>query len=450
MRRAPILAVLLLAGLSVGAPLPARADGWEEMREEFRKARKSEDWQVRRDGFIYLSGHDRPEAVEEILDALEDEENGVVVLGGLEALNFQKSSGSRERLFEVARKGKDRVRLLVLNALAEQDSKDVADLLLEVAQGKDAPAAAQAALALAKQKRPEAVPVLVKLLRDKDWQVRRAAAIALRAYHPDEAVEPLADALASSKGRDRNEILAALLEITGQKFGNDPAAWKKFARGTPAEEIRAKPELAPTIFGVPIYGQRVVICLDDSLRMTDPHPFDADRLRALCDPPDGDPIPWFRVKTNAQFAVAHVKHLIQGLPKGSKFELILFNEIVRGVFGGLANVGAASRNTAFATLDDLITDNGIASYDALDAALDVAGRGDARAWKSGPDEIVFITVNMPNAGEVKEADLVAAAIGLKARLRMVPIHTVGIHYHPYDMCREIAARTGGVYVDLTK
>ena len=57
---------------------------------------------------------------------------------------------------------------------------------------------------------------------------------------------------------------------------------------------------------------------------------------------------------------------------------------------------------------------------------------------------------MPTTGEVKEADVVAAAIGLKARLRMVPIHTVGIHFHPYDMCREIAALTGGVYVDLTK
>ena len=69
---------------------------------------------------------------------------------------------------------------------------------------------------------------------------------------------------------------------------------------------------------------------------------------------------------------------------------------------------------------------------------------------ASPDEIIFITVNMPTTGEIKEADVVGAAIALKARLRMVPIHTVGIHFHPYDMCRDIAAKSGGVYVDLTK
>lgn len=450
MRRALFLALLLLPGLFLAGPPRARADGWEEMRDEFRKGVRSEDWKTRRDAFVYLSGHDRPEAVREILGVLEDEENAAVVLAGVEALTFQKSKGSQEALFEAVRKGKERVRLLVLNALAGLESKAVADLLLEVAQGKDEPAAAQAALALAKQKHPDAVPVLIKLLKDKSWQVRRAAAIALREYRPDEAVGPLADALAASKGRERNEIIGALLEITGERFGNDPAAWKKLARGTPPEEIHAKPELVPTVFGVPIYGQRVVVCLDNSLRMTDPHPFDAERLRELSEAPEGDPIPWFRVKTNGQFAVSHVKHLLQGLPKGAKFELIFFNETVHGLFGSLANVGTATRNAAFAALDDLVTDNGIDSFDALDAALDVAGRGDAKAWKSGPDEIVFVTVNMPNAGPVTEADVVAAALGLKARLRMVPIHTVGIHYHPYEMCRELAARTGGVYVDLTK
>ncbi len=448
-RPLPLLLVVSLLVLSTTAP-SAYADGWEDMREEFRTGMKAGDWKERRDAFIYLSGYDRPEAVREILRALDKETNAAVELAALDALATQKSKGSREVLFSVARKGKGRGRLLVLNALARQKSLDVGDLLLEVAAGKDGPAAAQAALALKEQKHPDTVRVLVPLLKHKSWQIRRAAAITLREFRPDEAVKPLTAALAASHGRDRNELIAALLEITGEKFGNDPAAWKKYARGTPPEEIRAKPDLPPSAFGVPIYGQRVVICLDNSLRMTDRHPFGDERLRKLSDPPDGKPISWIRVATNGQFAQAQVKHLIRGFPKGTKFELILFNETVRGVFGGLVGVSTATRNTAFATLDGLITDNGIAAYTALKQALDVAGPGDARAWKSGPDEIVYVTVNMPTAGEVKEADLVAAAIGLEARLRMVPIHTVGIHFHPYDMCREIAALTGGVYVDLTK
>jgi hypothetical protein len=447
-RALPCLLVLLLASLA--AARPARADGWEETRETFRAAMKSEEWKERQDAYLYLSGYDRPEAVEEIRRALDKETNAAVELAAVDALAAQKSQGSREILFQVARKGKGRERLLVLNALARQKSLDVGALLLEVAAGRDGPAAAQAALGLKDQKHPDTVQVLLPLLKHKSWQVRRAAAITLREFRPDEAVKPLADALALSTGRDRNEIIAALFEITGEKFGNDPAAWKALARGTPPEEIRARPTHPPYAFGVPIYGQRVVVCLDNSLRMTDRHPFDDERLRALSTAPDGKAIPWIRVATNGQFAHAQVKHLIRGFTKGTKFELILFNEMVRPVFGGLANVGTASRNTVFEALDGLEPDNGIAAYTALEQALDIAGPGDARAWKSGPDEIIYITVNMPTAGEVVEADLVAAAIGLKARLRMVPIHTVGIHFHPYEMCRQIAALTGGVYVELTK
>jgi hypothetical protein len=340
--------------------------------------------------------------------------------------------------------------LLVLSALTEQKGPEVAELLIEVVGGRDGPAAAQAAMALRESKPPEALPSLMKLLASKEWQVRRAAAIAIAEYGAKEALVPLSKALWTATGRDRNDLIAALEKVTGQKYGNDPKAWKKLASGTDPKEIVAKPKLAPTAFGVPIYGERVVICLDNSLRMTNPHPFDNERLRKLCDPKDGDPIPWFRVKTNGLFAHAHVKHLIQGLPKGSKFELITFNATVRDTFGGLANVGAATRKTAIDKLASLRTDDGIAAYDALTLALNRAGAKDSQAWKKGPDEIIYITVNMPTTGEVKEAPAVAAAIGLKAALRMVPIHTVGIHYHPYDMCRDIAAKTGGIYVNLTE
>lgn len=445
---AALLLGIALAG--VERPTTAQADGWTDMRAEFREAMKAEDWHQRRDAFIYIADHNRAETVQEILSALAKESNAAVLLAGVETLGGQTSSGSREILFKVARKGKGRERLLVLNALGTQKGKDVTDLLVEISSGRDGPAAAQAALALRKEKSPEAIPPLLKLLKHKDWQVRRAAAGTLADYGAKEAVPPLASALVAAKGRDRCDLIAALEKLTGHGYGNDPAAWRKLARGDDPEEIRAKPKLAPTAFGIPIYGQRVVICLDNSLRMTDPHPFDGERLRKLCDPLDGDPIPWFRMKMNGQFAHGHVKHLIKGFPKGSKFELITFNAIVRDVFGGLANVGAASRNTAIQAMESLITDDGIATYEALNRALDIAGPKTSTAWKSGPDEILFITVNMPTAGEIKEADLVAAAIGLKARLRMVPIHTVGIHFHPYDMCRAIAEKTGGVYVNLTE
>ena len=48
---------------------------------------------------------------------------------------------------------------------------------------------------------------------------------------------------------------------------------------------------------------------------------------------------------------------------------------------------------------------------------------------------------------IKEADVVAAAIALKAGMLMVPVHAIGIEAHPYEMLKTIARETGGSYVN---
>ncbi len=444
-----LLALMLAAQAS---PRRACADDWTDDRIAFRGEVKSEDWRKRRDAYLLLTNHDSAEAVDEALNALDDESNAAVVLGALDALGMMVTLEARGRLFDVARKGKGVEKLLAIRVLSKLEGDDVDAVLLEVAQAKDAPAIAAAVGALGAR---EALPagaagVFKKLLAHKDWQVQSAVGRAILAHPDPTAVPQLAAAFAKAKGRERLDLLGALEKTTGHAYGNDPKAWTALAKGTPPAEIQPQPTLVPTAFGIPIYGRRVVIVLDNSLRMGDPHPFDTERLRELCDPSDGDAIPWFRMSLIAHFAHAHVKHLIQGLPKGTRFELIPFNEFVRPTFGELASVGAASRKLALETLAALKTDDGIATFEALNAALDIEGAKEAKAWKSGPDEILFITVNQPTKGDVTEGDLVASAIAMKASRRMVPIHAVGIHFHPYEMCQRLAESTGGTYVNLVK
>jgi hypothetical protein len=45
---------------------------------------------------------------------------------------------------------------------------------------------------------------------------------------------------------------------------------------------------------------------------------------------------------------------------------------------------------------------------------------------------------------------VGATIGLKARFRMVPIHTVGVGSHPQDYLRSLSDLSGGTYLDLQR
>jgi hypothetical protein len=433
-------------------PRPARAAEWEEAKGFFRQAQKAPDWRERKDAFVRLMEFDRAEAVAEVLAALGRESNPAVLLMGIDALASFQSPGAKAALVEAARKGRGAEQLYVLVALEKHTGPDVEKLLLDVAKAGPPPAAAQAALDLARHKTRDATAALLALLGHGSWQVRAAAARSLGAHGAKEALGPLAAALETERGRARADLVAALEAISKEKLGYDPPAWKRLAAGDAPASIAKAPREIPSAFGVPIYGERVVVCLDDSLRMGDPHPFgERDRLVELCSPKDGAPINWIRIKSIQAFAHAHVRHLVQGLATGVKFEVLVYNETVHGVFGGrLTSLNAGTRKAVADALDALKPDNGIAAYPALVQALDVAGPSDGTAWKSGPDEVMFIGASTPTAGEITEADVIAAAIALKARLRMVPIHTVGIHTHPYDMHRAIAERTGGVYVDLTK
>lgn len=473
--RSPVraaLAVVLAAALCAGAQA-ARAEDTGDARKEFRRALRSEAWQERREAYLGIADYDGAEVAEEVLSALVDEPNPAVVLVGVRVLGGFKALDAQEFLATTLRKGRGARKRYVLLALAGQRGDQAIPILLETVRGKDAGSAAQAALALGQKRIREALPDLLKLLKHKDWQVRAAGARALHGLAtppspkpkpgeekrppkkmpvPDwmkepEITEALIAALASSRGSERGAIVAALEAIHEREYGNNPLAWKAVLAGEePDARTLRKRVYPPHVFGIPIYGRRVVFVLDNSLRTGDPHRFGSgDRLLEVCKVPGGRDILGMRLRTVKQFAGAHFKRCISDLPTGTSFELITFNEIVTPLFGRLQGANAGTRKLAMETIDALNEDNGIASFDALTQALDISGAKDSVAWRKGPDEIVFVTCNMPTAGEIKEADVVAAAIALKARLRMVPIHTIGIESHPYDMLRTVAQETGGVY-----
>ena len=81
---------------------------------------------------------------------------------------------------------------------------------------------------------------------------------------------------------------------------------------------------------------------------------------------------------------------------------------------------------------------------------DIAGRKDSVAWDVGPEEVLYAIVSLPWLSEHSDPAVVAAAIALKARLRMVPITLAGIGEHPYELCQTLADATGGTYIDLSK
>jgi hypothetical protein len=262
-----------------------------------------------------------------------------------------------------------------------------------------------------------------------------------------EITAALIKSLQASSGRERGDIIAALEAIHEKEYGLNVAAWKKVAAG---EEVDArtlrKRVYPPHIYGIPLYGRRIVLLLDNSLRTGDPHRFGSGkRLLELCEVPGGAPLLAMRLLTVGQFSAAHFKRCISKLPKGVKFELALYDAVVHPVHMKLVSANGGTKKLAHLAIDESEPDDGIATYPALTYALDIGGSKDTVAWKKGPDEIVFVTSNVPTAGDIKDGDVVGAAIAMKARLRMVTVHTIGIESHPYDMLRTIAEESGGVY-----
>lgn len=464
-----VVLLLLAAGLE-----PARADAWGDARNAFLKAQKSDKWQDRVTGFAQLAGEDSAEAVTLVLGALAREGNAAVRTAAVRTLAAYASKGAIEALEKVVRAGKDPARLYVLLALAEQPGPSSKDLLIETLAAKDPAAAAQAALALGKKQVPEARPHLLALLQQKDGRLRAAGARGLRLLagqapgsvpgkpqapapaplRTPEVLNALVDALDGAEGRERTDVIAALARLSGGDYGWDVPAWRAAASGTPAADIGRNPRLPATFFGVPVHGRRVVILVDTNVRTDDPHPFaETERLKELLKVPGARPIPWAGVRKIKEFLAAHVKRCLADLPAGTLFDLVMVGAKPHPAFGRLTPLNDGTRAQAIALLEGSKPEAGNDVLTALEGALDISGRADGVAWSLGPDELLYANVSIPWLAKEPENNdvlVVGPTISMKARLRMVPITTVGVSDHPHDLLSGLADATGGTYVALTQ
>jgi hypothetical protein len=445
-----VLAVMTLLASARGA----RAD-FESAKQLFLGRMKSADWKERRGAYGALSDHDGAPAAALILQSAATEAHPAVLEAAAATLMRMGGDGARQAAIAAVRKGKGAERIVGAAALVGKLGADVDALFIEMLSTGPPTLAVLAAVALGQIGRSGTTAPLVAALAHSAPPVRAAAAHSLGMLGDRTTVGPLVERLKSDKGRVRAEIVAALEAITHQKFGDSPGKWAAVAAAGDPATVNEQPALAPSFFGAPVTGERVVFVLDRSLHMRDAHPWadpaQRDRLEALCTPRDGARIPWRQLKTKLQLTVAQLRHVVEGLAPGTKFEVIYFAADVKSVFGlKWTPAGAATRKLLEEALPTIDVDDGINPYDALLAALDLGGATDDKAMKSGPDQIVLVTNNIPTKGDVTDADVVARAIAFRARPRGVAVSVVGLGEHPYTMAEELAKRTGGVYANLSK
>lgn len=444
--------IALAAVLAAGGGT-AVAD-WKESQKAFREGVKSPDWKIRKQAYLGIQDQDGAPAVEEILNGLAREDNSAVVLAGIRTLSFFMSGPATTAMSNAIRKEKGNRRAYVLLAMGDSKIDGGKEALLEVVKGTDPQAIALAALALGKKQIADAVPRLVELLRHKDWQVRSASArglMGLKAYLKREHQQGIAAALEAADGRERGDLVELLQAITAQKFGWDVGAWKALAAGDPAGNIRTNPRYPPYVAGIPIYGKRVAVVLDHSICTEDAHPFgDRARLQELCKVPGARDVAWFSIKSVGDFYVAHARRLLNDLPDGTPFELVdSRGPRFDGVLGKLTPLNAGSRQVVEKALDDPKPQNGFNALEAILSALDSGGK-EPQSWSSGPEEVIVLACGLPWLSPVTDQQIVGATIGLKARLRLVAVHTVGVGGHGAEMLKTMADASGGRYQSLQK
>ncbi len=479
-RRATSLAVLLVM-LLAARPSPVAADDVSDAFRAFRQAQNEKNWKARIEAFDALAFYDGPKVAATMLDAMVADDHPALKLAGVERIGRLVSDDAKAELVEALSTGAAERRFLAILALGRQPGTHGGAELIEIAKGKDPHMAAQALIALGRKHVEDAVPTLLAALRESpDRQLRRAAAEALRLMAGPEPVAPvgpdgrvlpqtkpppwvpewypldlvvpaLIDTLADPKGGvARGDAWTALIRLLKHDMGLDPAAWRELAAGKDPATIEKKPQPVRSLFGIPLFGERMVVILDNSAQIDDPHGYSRERLTELCTVPGARPIPWFQIATKRDFARAWTKRWISDLPKTAKFDVILVNTSILSAFGKLNGASAGTKKTAVETIDESKPVTGQDVLGALLQALHLGGEKDRTAWTKGPEEVLYVSSSKPWLATVNDEDHIGAAIALRSAWLQIPVHTVGVGNHPFPMLRAMSGGAGGRYVDLSR
>lgn len=231
------------------------------------------------------------------------------------------------------------------------------------------------------------------------------------------------------QGQLEYEAVARLTLHTGEKHGSNPEAWQAWwtaqdgkspgvvvASNEPLPRDLPWSRTLPRFFELPIYSQRVVFVLDRSKSM----------LSTLGG------------KTRLEAMQEEFTKVIQKLPEGASFGLIVFNDRVEKWKNTLVYAKATNNAAAIQSIYALEATGKTAIYDALEAGFSL---------DENLEQIVLLTDGRPTAGKLTDdAAIVAAVAGLN-RYRRVRIDCLGIDTDgpPAALLQELARRNFGTY-----
>ena len=323
-----------------------------------------------------------------------------------------------------------RLRLFLIDLYGNYDQDPFTERLIDLMSDRDFDVKLAAAESLSHHDQTR-VPIEVYggLLNAEEWQARAVAIEALGRQGGNQAVALLIERTALEGGRLLSDVCDQLEVLTGQKFGNTPAAWIawwnenqqsfKSERVVLTRPVKAERQGETRYWGIRIESLRVVFVIDVSSTMA------AD----LKDPDDLAPPPG---KSRMDLARREIKNVIASLPSEAAFNIIAYNDFVMRWKDRLQKASSDNKQQAQAFLDDLFPFGATNIYDALELAFRISAPGTKdKYYDQSADTILFLSDGGPTAGRTTEPEEILAAVRDWNKVKKVVVHVIGIGQQIY-------------------
>ncbi|MCI0339870.1 MAG: VWA domain-containing protein, partial [Planctomycetales bacterium] len=288
---------------------------------------------------------------------------------------------------------------------------------------------------------------------DGCWQVRFEAVRGLAALGEAAAAGPLIKALGSEGGRLRDDIRGALRRLTGVDLGHDPDLWRSWWEANraraPAERTRpdrGKSRASTRFYGVEVASKRIAFVIDVTGSMHKYHEIERAQewLRHEADlkrPP-------YAGETLMDLEKYQLTNAIRELPDDAQFTVVLFSSAeVRACFPRLEPATAANREKATKFVRAMGWAGDTNLYEGLVRPFQLTG-SQRKDFDDGPDTVLLFTDGDINAGRIRIAAEMRAAVRALHRFRRVRVDTIGIGTYDRRVLRSLAETTGGVFQDV--
>jgi len=416
---------------------------------------------------------------EKVIKALEKSMGEVY--GKLSADGQADSVAPILRRLSGARKTPERTALVGL--LGHLKGDRVREALRPLVGDKDPEVRIAAIEALARQADASATAAVAEALTDPFWQVRASAIDALGKIGGAEAVDALVLAVGKVEGRLLDDVIKALIRLTGQNFHENKVLWQNWWTknrstykppprpgekegetdpfkddvelfGKKKEPGKKKPkEAAPpsgewrdrtqgtTFYGIRTRSKRLVYILDisNSMNMS---------LGAASPAQTGRVIPGPIGHRKIDQAIEELKRSITSLPEDATFNIVFYNHEIDVWRKGQVKATAKNKKKALEWADRVKADGNTNIFDALERAFKLAGRGTFDPhYPIAADTFYLLSDGRSNRGRVVGGGAMRQEVGRLNKFRKVVIHTIALGEDAdIKFMNGLAQDTGGEFV----